>query len=80
MSKIARHEGLWFERNTQTALAASNRRADCVVARARREDELVGELMALPQTTRQRDGRDTKAFRRVSYKLYDLGRHHDRMI
>ena len=76
VSKIARHEGLWFERNTQTALAASNRRADCLVARAQREAKLIDELMALPQTTRQRDGRETNGFRRISYKLYDLQRHH----
>lgn len=76
VSKIARQHGHWFERCTQTALAASSRRVDCALARVEREEQLTEELFALPQITRQRDGRETKAARRLSYKFYDLHRHH----
>ncbi|WP_404475150.1 hypothetical protein [Microbacterium aerolatum] len=76
VSKIARQEGHFFARSTQTALAARNRRADCAIARIEREATLTEELMDLPQTARQRDGRETRAFRRISYRLYDLHRHH----
>lgn len=59
-----------------TASGSEAHRVDCATARVEREAELIGELMALPQMTRQRDGRATKAHRRLSDKLYDLHRHH----
>ena len=78
VSGIARHEGLFFDNDHMTALAAENRRWHAARARDAREGELLDQLLALPQTTRQRDGRETKAYRRLSYSLYDLHRHHDR--
>jgi hypothetical protein len=76
VSKIAREEHHYFERATQTAEATAARRADCEVRRSERENQLLDDYLALPATTRLRDGRETRAARLLSYQLYDLHRHH----
>lgn len=76
VTKIARANEFWFPNDWQTMAGARARQIDLEAARLEREDELLNELLSLPQTTRQRDGRETKAYRRLSYKLYDLQRHH----
>lgn len=76
VTNIARAEGLWFENDWMTTVGSDAHRSDCEHARLKREAELTNELLSLPQTSRQRDGRETKAHRRLSYKLYDLQRHH----
>lgn len=76
VTKIARAEHLHFENDWRTHVGATAHRLDCEFKRIEREDELLREVLELPQTTRRRDGRETKAYRRLSYKLYDLQRHH----
>lgn len=76
VTNIARDEDLWFPNDWRTTTGSEAHRADRAMQRIQREAELLDELLALPQTSRQRDGRETKAHRRLSYKLYDLQRHH----
>lgn len=76
VTNIARHEGLWFGDDWRTGIGTHAHRVDCELKRLEREAELMNDLLALPQTTRQRDGRETKAHRRLRYQLYDLDRHH----
>ncbi|MFF2275985.1 hypothetical protein [Agromyces sp. NPDC058126] len=76
VSKIAREYRLSFDDDWRTATATEAHRVDAALARLTREEELIGELLHLPQTTRQRDGKATKAYRRISYQLYDIHRHH----
>lgn len=78
VSNIARDNELHFDNDWITTTAAACRRIYAEAARLEREEQLIGEFLALPQTTRQRDGRETKAHRRMSYALYNLNRHHDR--
>lgn len=78
VTKIARTKGLFFERCTQTAVASRARSIDCAAARVDREEALLQQYLALPRTFRLRDGRETRAARRLSYKLYDINRHHSR--
>ena len=78
VSRIARHEELHFAAASKTRAAAESRRHHAAIARIDREHELLNELMSLPQTTRQRDGRDTRRFRKIDRALRDLDRHHDR--
>ena len=78
VSTIAHQAGLWFQNDHMTTLAAENRRWQATRARLAREGELVEELPQLPDTSRARDGRETKAYRRLSYALYNVNRHHDR--
>lgn len=78
VSGIARAEGLCFERCGHTAPAAKARSVDSAAARIDREEALLQQYLALPRTFRLRDGRETRAARRLSYKLYDISRHHSR--
>lgn len=78
VSKIARSEELHFPDDWKTTIAAENRRYHAELQRIQREESLLNDLLALPQPTRARDGRETKAYRRLSYALYNLHRHHDR--
>lgn len=78
VTNIARSEELWFANDWMTMTGTEAHRVDAEAARMKREDELIDRLLALPQTTRQRDGRETKAYRRISYALYDVKRHHGR--
>ena len=78
VSTIARSEGLWFANDHMTTTAAECRRWHAEKARTAREDELLDQLLNLPRTTRARDGRETRAHRRLSYALYNLHRHHNR--
>jgi transposase-like protein len=75
---IARDEQLHFENDWMTLTAVRCQQADAQAARAEREDRIIRDLLALPQTSRARDGRETKAYRRISYALYNVNRHHDR--
>lgn len=77
VSGIARANELYFEDDWMTRAAASSRPYYAELARFEREDALINELLSV-QTARARDGRETKAYRRISYALYDLQRHHDR--
>lgn len=78
VSGIARDEELYFENDWMTLTAVRCQQAYAESARIDRYDRIFREFMALPQTERARDGRETKAYRRVSYALYDVNRHHDR--
>ena len=75
VTNIARSEHLWFERCTQTALASRSRSHDLWRARTEREDQLIDDILALPQTTRLRDGKETRAYRRLNRELDNLHRH-----
>lgn len=75
VTNIARAEHLWFDRCTQTALASLNRSADLYRERVNREIQLWEQLLALPQTTRLRDGKETRAYRRLNRELDNLHRH-----
>lgn len=76
VTKIARAEHLYFENDWKTQVGSAAHRLDCELKRVQRENELLDDIMELPVTSLQRDGRETKAYRRLSYKLYDLQRHH----
>lgn len=78
VSGIARDEHLSFGEDWKTVAAVSALVADAGAARAEREALLIQELLTLAQAVRARDGRETKAHRRLSYRLYDLNRHHGR--
>lgn len=75
VTKIARAEGLWFDNDWITQAGSEAHRVDCALARMNREDELLDQYLALPQTCRQRDGKETRAHRRLSYALYNVNRH-----
>lgn len=75
VSKIARQEGHFFKRAVHTATAARAHQIDCAAARLEKEIELTRQYLTSPGT-RRRDGRETKASRRLSYQLYNLDRHH----
>jgi hypothetical protein len=77
VSKIARERGLYFENDWQTTTATECRRVDQELRRLEREEELETELLELRPAFRLRDGRETKARRRLSYALYDVNRHHN---
>lgn len=78
VSTIARHEGLAFDNDWMTTTATDCRRYYAEIERGKREDALIEELLSLPQTSRARDGRETRAYRRISYALYNLRRHQGR--
>lgn len=78
VSGIAREHGLHFDDEWMTTTAVTCRRNYAELDRMEREDDLIEELLALPQTSRARDGRETKAHRRLTYALYDVNRHHGR--
>lgn len=77
VTKIAREEGHWFDNDWRTSTGTEAHRIDCAAARLDREEQLMHDLLALPQTNRQRDGKETRAHKRLSYKLYDNNRHHN---
>ena len=75
VSKIARQEGHFFERSIHTATATRAHQIDCAAARLEKEIELTEKYYG-NIGSRHRDGRETKASRRLGYQLYDLNRHH----
>ncbi|UOE43084.1 hypothetical protein [Agromyces larvae] len=75
VTNIAREFHLWFENDWQTTTTAEAHRIGAAVARLEKEDQLINQLLTT-STIRLRDGRETKAHRRISYALYNLRRHH----
>lgn len=75
VTKVAREEGLHFSNDWMTTTATEAHQVDCELARLERQEELLGEYMALPQTSRLRDGKETRRSKKLSYALYDLDRH-----
>lgn len=76
VTNIAREFHVYFSNDWRTREASEARRIDAELARLEKEQQLLDELLRLPTTTRRRDGRETKAYRRISYALYNLRRHH----
>lgn len=74
---IARDEQLHFPDDWMTTRASLSRQHHAADARAQREARLIQDLL-VTQGTRTRDGRETKAHRRITYALYDNNRHHSR--
>lgn len=76
VSNIARDEGLHFERDWVTVAGTEAHRIDCELARLERREALLDEYMALTTTSRLRDGRETRAAKKLGYALYNIDRHH----
>jgi hypothetical protein len=79
VTNIARSAGLWFDNDWRTTTATEAHRIDAAAARLDREEQLWNAYLN-HQARYTADGRETKGSarerERLSYKLYDLDRHH----
>jgi hypothetical protein len=76
VSKFARERGLGFRNAWMVGDAVKARQIDLWAARSHREEELLSEYMALP-TAITASGRPTRQERRLTFALYNIGRHHN---